>query len=264
MRITQGTFSCLPDLTDAEIAAQIGYAQAHGWALAVEFTDDPHPRNVLWEMWGLPMFGLADPAGAVQEVRACRAQYPGHYVRVTAYDASLGRQTTALSFIAGWPARRPPTAGSGTRCTPTPPTGRGNIVMRRARPGRTGRGPANGHPGTAGAARVHHAPARHRRRGGAAGGGAAGARRAGPAPAGRQGRPGVAGAGAAGRRAAGPARPGVRRARPGQGPGPGDRRAAACRPAEAGLRPHVVPAEPAHVLYRQPRHREDHAGRPRR
>src|SRR6266699_7187038 len=95
MRITQGTFSYLPDLTDGEIAAQIGYAQARGWAVAVEFTDDPHPRNVLWEMWGLPMFGLADPAGAMHEVRACRAAYPGHYVRVTAYDASLGRQTTA-------------------------------------------------------------------------------------------------------------------------------------------------------------------------
>ena len=65
MRITQGTFSYLPDFTDDEIAAQIGYAQARGWAVAVEFTDDPHPRNVLWEMWGLPMFGLADPAGAM-------------------------------------------------------------------------------------------------------------------------------------------------------------------------------------------------------
>jgi ribulose-bisphosphate carboxylase small chain len=107
MRITQGTFSYLPDLTDDEIAAQIGYAQAHGWAVAIEFTDDPHPRNVLWEMWGLPMFGLADPAGAMQEVRACLAQYPGHYVRVTAYDASLGRQTTALSFIVGRPDTEP-------------------------------------------------------------------------------------------------------------------------------------------------------------
>jgi ribulose-bisphosphate carboxylase small chain len=107
MRITQGTFSYLPDLSDAEITAQIAYAQAQGWAVAVEFTDDPHPRNVLWEMWGLPMFGLADPVGAVQEVLACRAQYPGHYIRVTAYDASLGRQTTALSFIVNRPADEP-------------------------------------------------------------------------------------------------------------------------------------------------------------
>ena len=107
MRITQGTFSYLPDFTDDEIAAQIGYALDRGWAVAVEFTDDPHPRNVLWEMWGLPMFGLADPVAALDEVLACRAAYPGHYVRVTAYDASLGRQTTALSFIVGRPATEP-------------------------------------------------------------------------------------------------------------------------------------------------------------
>ena len=107
MRITQGTFSYLPDFTDGEIAAQIGYALDRGWAVAVEFTGDPHPRNVLWEMWGLPMFGLADPAGAMDEVLACRAACPGHYVRVTAYDAGLGRQTTALSFIVGRPATEP-------------------------------------------------------------------------------------------------------------------------------------------------------------
>ena len=50
MRITQGTFSFLPDLTDAEITAQIEYALRNGWAVAVEHTDDPHPRNVYWEM----------------------------------------------------------------------------------------------------------------------------------------------------------------------------------------------------------------------
>jgi len=107
MRITQGTFSYLPDLTDGEIAAQVGYAIEQGWAVAVEFTDDPHPRNVLWEMWGLPMFGIADPAAAMHEVTQCRATYPDHYIRVTAYDARLGRQTTALSFIVNRPASEP-------------------------------------------------------------------------------------------------------------------------------------------------------------
>ena len=43
MRITQGTFSYLPDLTDEQIAAQVRYALDHGWAISVEFTDDPHP-----------------------------------------------------------------------------------------------------------------------------------------------------------------------------------------------------------------------------
>jgi ribulose-bisphosphate carboxylase small chain len=107
VRLMQGTFSSLPDLTDAEIAAQVQYSIDQGWAIAVEFTDDPHPRNVLWEMWGLPMFGLADAAGAMNEVTACRQACPGHYVRVTAYDASLGRQTTALSFIVGRPDHEP-------------------------------------------------------------------------------------------------------------------------------------------------------------
>jgi len=58
MRITQGTFSFLPELTDAEIKAQIQYAIDQGWACSVEYTDDPHPRNTYWEMYGLPMFGL--------------------------------------------------------------------------------------------------------------------------------------------------------------------------------------------------------------
>ena len=48
MRITQGTFSFLPDLTDAQITRQIDYCLEKGWALAIETTDDPHPRNTYW------------------------------------------------------------------------------------------------------------------------------------------------------------------------------------------------------------------------
>jgi ribulose-bisphosphate carboxylase small chain len=107
MRITQGTFSYLPDLTEAEVTAQVQYAIGRGWAIAVEFTDDPHPRNVYWEMWGLPMFELADGAAVTAEVAACRAVYPDCYIRVSAYDASLGRHTTALSFIVSRPAAEP-------------------------------------------------------------------------------------------------------------------------------------------------------------
>ncbi|MFC5994660.1 ribulose bisphosphate carboxylase small subunit [Pseudonocardia hispaniensis] len=107
MRITQGTFSYLPDFTDEEITAQIQYALDNGWPLSVEFTDDPHPRNTYWEMWGLPMFDLADPAGVLMEVNACRTAHPDKYVKLNAYDARLGRQTTALSFIVQRPANEP-------------------------------------------------------------------------------------------------------------------------------------------------------------
>ena len=107
MRITQGTFSYLPDLTDDEIAAQLQYALGNGWAVSVEFTDDPHPRNHYWDMWGLPMFDLTDAAGALREVSECRRAYPERYVRVSAYDSRRGRQTVALSFLVGRPSREP-------------------------------------------------------------------------------------------------------------------------------------------------------------
>lgn len=106
-RLTQGTFSFLPDLTDGQIRAQIEYCLDKGWALNVEFTDDPHPRNTYWEMWGPPMFDLRDGAAVLEEVRACRRDRPDHYVRLNAYDASRGRETVALSFIVQRPAREP-------------------------------------------------------------------------------------------------------------------------------------------------------------
>lgn len=102
-RITQGTFSYLPDLTDEEIAAQIKYAIDNGWAVSVEHTDDPAPRNNYWTMWGLPMFDMADPAGIMLEVNECRKAFPNEYVRVNAYDATLTRQTTAISFLVNRP-----------------------------------------------------------------------------------------------------------------------------------------------------------------
>ena len=109
MRITQGTFSFLPDLTDQEIEAQIGYALEHGWAVGVEYSDDPHPRNSYWEMWNMPLFDLTpDQVGvAMREVRDCRQAFPEHYVKLTAYDASHTRQTTALAFIVNRPSDEP-------------------------------------------------------------------------------------------------------------------------------------------------------------
>jgi len=107
MRITQGTFSYLPDFTDDEIKAQVQYCLENHWPISVEYTDDPHPRNVYWEMWGLPMFDLKDPAAIMLEVNACRKANPNTYVRINGYDRRYGRQTTALSFIVQRPAHEP-------------------------------------------------------------------------------------------------------------------------------------------------------------
>ena len=106
-RITQGQFSFLPDLTDAQILAQIRYALSQNYAVNVEYTDDPHPRNTYWEMYGIPMFDLKDPAGILLEIDACRKTFPNHYVRVTAFDATRGWETPRMSFIVNRPAREP-------------------------------------------------------------------------------------------------------------------------------------------------------------
>jgi ribulose-bisphosphate carboxylase small chain len=107
MLITQGTFSFLPDLSDAEIHAQIEYALGQGWAIGVEYTDDPHPRNCYWEMWGNPMFDLRSATGAMHEVLACREAHPRTYIRVNAFDSTRGFETTRLSFIVNRPAEEP-------------------------------------------------------------------------------------------------------------------------------------------------------------
>ncbi len=107
MRITQGTFSFLPDLTDEQIASQIEYCLRNGWAVSVEYTDDPHPRNTYWEMFGMPMFDIRDAAGIMTEVSACRKTFPNHYIKVNALDSTRGRESLRLSFIVGRPAAEP-------------------------------------------------------------------------------------------------------------------------------------------------------------
>ncbi len=107
MRITQGTFSFLPDLTDDQIKKQIKYCLDNSFAVSVEYTDDPHPRNTYWEMWGMPMFDLKDPAGVMLEINECRATYPNHYIRVAAFDSKRGTESLRLSFIVNRPSDEP-------------------------------------------------------------------------------------------------------------------------------------------------------------
>lgn len=128
MRITQGCFSFLPDLTDTQIAAQVQYCITQGWALGVEFTDDPHPRNTYWEMWGLPMFDLADAAGVVQEVNACRQVHGEKYIRINAFDNTHGWETVRMSFIVNRPANE-----TGLRLTRREGPGRNQIYAMEAR-----------------------------------------------------------------------------------------------------------------------------------
>ena len=106
-RITQGQFSFLPDLTEEQITLQIKCALQNNWAVNVEYTDDPHPRNTYWEMFGMPMFDLKDPAGILMEINECRKTFPNYYVRVTAFDSTRGWETPRMSYIVNRPKDEP-------------------------------------------------------------------------------------------------------------------------------------------------------------
>ena len=106
-RVTQGQFSFLPDLTDQQITQQLDYALERGWAVGIEYTDDPHPRNTYWEMYGKPMFDLKDAAGLLAEINACRKTFPRHYVRVTAFDSTRGWETPRMSYLVNRPENEP-------------------------------------------------------------------------------------------------------------------------------------------------------------
>ena len=106
-RLTQGQFSFLPDLTDKQITAQVQYALDKGWSLGIEYTDDPHPRNTYWEMFGNPMFDLKDPAGILMEINNCRKTHPNHYIRVTAFSAVRGVESVTMSYIVNRPKNEP-------------------------------------------------------------------------------------------------------------------------------------------------------------
>jgi ribulose-bisphosphate carboxylase small chain len=107
MRLTQGAFSFLPDLTDAQISKQIQYAIDNSWAVSIEYTDDPHPRNNYWEMWGLPLFDIKDPAAILFEINMAKKAKPNYYVKVCAFDNARGTESCVLSFIVQRPAYEP-------------------------------------------------------------------------------------------------------------------------------------------------------------
>jgi len=107
VRLTQGCFSFLPDLTDAQIEKQVAYCISKGWAMNVEYTDDPHPRNSYWELWGLPLFDIKDIAAVMFELAEARKAITKSYIRMNAFDASYGVESCVMSFIVNRPSNEP-------------------------------------------------------------------------------------------------------------------------------------------------------------
>lgn len=107
MRLTQGSFSFLPDLTDEQIKKQLEYAISNGWAINIEYTEDPHPRNNYWELWGLPLFEAADSSTVMIELSSCRKQHSNVYIKINAFDNTRGTESCVLSFLVNRPSYEP-------------------------------------------------------------------------------------------------------------------------------------------------------------
>jgi ribulose-bisphosphate carboxylase small chain len=77
------------------------------WSVNIEYTEDPHPRNAFWELWGLPLFDIKDPAAVMFELESCRKSKPNCYIKVNAFDNTRGVESCSLSFIVNRPSSEP-------------------------------------------------------------------------------------------------------------------------------------------------------------
>src|SRR3546814_2820400 len=91
----------------SDCSSDVCSSDLRGWAWNIEFTDDPHPRNTYWEMWGLPMFDIRDAAAVMMELADCRKVHDGRYIRVSGFDASHGWESVRISFIVNRPKDEP-------------------------------------------------------------------------------------------------------------------------------------------------------------
>jgi ribulose-bisphosphate carboxylase small chain len=106
-RLTQGCFSLLPDLNDDQIKKQLEYCVQQSYAISIEYTDDPHPRNCYWEMCGLPLFDMPDASSVMYELNQCRKAHPSVYVKINGFNNARGVESTAISFIVQRPSFEP-------------------------------------------------------------------------------------------------------------------------------------------------------------
>ena len=230
MRITQGTFSFLPDLTDAQIALQIDYCLDKGWASASNTPTTRIRATPTGRCSATRCSTCATrPASCSNSTAAARPSRTTTSA-LTAFDSTHGTESVVMS-LHRQPARRraglPPGAQEGA--------GPHDALQHRELRG-------------AGAARRRDATERRQSAMNDARTAAAPPRRT------RCSRP------RASARRARPTRPRAGRPGAGEGPHPRHRRAAADRQAARRAGPAPRAAVAAHVLHRQPRHRQDHRG----
>ena len=105
LKVTQGCFSFLPELTTDQIKQQLQYYLSLRLTVGIESTKEPHPRSSYWDLWGLPMFNRTEVLPVYNEVhQACEAN-PDAYVKVVIFDNRRGVESCIASFIVQRPAK---------------------------------------------------------------------------------------------------------------------------------------------------------------
>ncbi|MDJ0821977.1 MAG: ribulose bisphosphate carboxylase small subunit [Paracoccaceae bacterium] len=80
------TFSYLPEMSSAQIRAQVQWIVDNGWNPAIEHTEPENASGYYWYMWKLPMFGETDVDAILAELDECHEANPSHHVRLIGYD----------------------------------------------------------------------------------------------------------------------------------------------------------------------------------
>ena len=115
----------LPDLTDEQIASQIEYCLGKGWSIGIEYTDDPHPRNVVLGDVEAAYVRCIGDAGSLAEIAELPEGLPEplHQSKCERLVRAAAKRWL-LSFIVNRPAREPgfrldrqEVAGRGIRYT---------------------------------------------------------------------------------------------------------------------------------------------------
>ncbi|XGB40101.1 MAG: ribulose bisphosphate carboxylase small subunit [Cyanobacteria bacterium LVE1205-1] len=91
------TLSYLPPLSDTQLIKQVDYILQSGFFPCIEFSESADPKIHYWTMWKLPLFNATSSQEVLNEVRACKSEYPNNYIRVVGFDNV--KQCQVLSFI---------------------------------------------------------------------------------------------------------------------------------------------------------------------
>ena len=78
---------------------------SHGSDGIVSSSTCGYYSNRYWPMWKLPMFGCANPDQVLAEIAACKAAFPGAYIRVCGFDPV--KQVQATSMLVHRPPNEP-------------------------------------------------------------------------------------------------------------------------------------------------------------